>query len=333
MNQEQSVACRICGHTQGHRIHQARETMYGADGTFFYLECAACGCLQLLDIPADLGAFYPSDYCSFGRAKSKSIASWRRWLKSLRTRMLLGQGGVAGRLLKPFIPLPPYGDWMQRLSMGLDARILDVGCGSGHLLLRLQKDGFSALAGIDPYLPERLEYPGALVVNKQRIEALDGVFDLIMLHHAFEHMDHPREVLATLVQRLAPGGKLLIRIPLAGSYAWRKYGVSWANLDAPRHLFLHTPRSLSLLAASVGLRIATTLFDSQYKQIALSEWISLGGTMANFDQGEKAYFTAKDLSGFKRLARALNAQRDGDCAAFILERSVSVASCLTDRSS
>jgi|UPI00039EAA56 SAM-dependent methyltransferase len=307
--------------------------MYGADGTFFYLECAACGCLQLLDIPADLGAFYPSDYCSFGRAKSKSIASWRRWLKSLRTRMLLGQGGVAGRLLKPFIPLPPYGDWMQRLSMGLDARILDVGCGSGHLLLRLQKDGFSALAGIDPYLPERLEYPGALVVNKQRIEALDGVFDLIMLHHAFEHMDHPREVLATLVQRLAPGGKLLIRIPLAGSYAWRKYGVSWANLDAPRHLFLHTPRSLSLLAASVGLRIATTLFDSQYKQIALSEWISLGGTMANFDQGEKAYFTAKDLSGFKRLARALNAQRDGDCAAFILERSVSVASCLTDRSS
>ncbi len=307
--------------------------MYGADGVFFYLECAACGCLQLLDIPADLGAFYPSDYCSFGRAKSKSIAPWRRWLKSLRTRMLLGQGGVAGRLLKPFIPLPPYGDWMQRLSMGLDARILDVGCGSGHLLLRLQKDGFSALAGIDPYLPERLEYPGGLVVNKQQIEALDGVFDLIMLHHSFEHMDHPREVLATLVQRLAPGGKLLIRIPLAGSYAWRKYGVSWANLDAPRHLFLHTPRSLSLLAASAGLRIAATLFDSQYKQIALSEWISLGGTMASFDQEANAYFTSEDLSGFKRLARALNAQRDGDCAAFILERAGSVAYCLTDRSS
>ncbi len=307
--------------------------MYGADGAFFYLECAACGCLQLLDIPADLGAFYPSDYCSFGRAKSKSITPWRRWLKSLRTRILLGHGGIAGRLLKPFFPLPPYGDWIQRLSMGLDARILDVGCGSGHLLLRLQKDGFSALAGIDPYLPERLEYPGGLVVNKQRIEALDGVFDLIMLHHSFEHMDHPREVLATLVQRLAPGGRLLIRIPLAGSYAWRKYGVSWANLDAPRHLFLHTPRSLSLLAALVDLRITATLFDSQYKQIALSEWISLGGTMADFDQGANAYFTSEDLSGFKRLARTLNAQRDGDSAAFILERAGSVAYCLTDRSS
>jgi SAM-dependent methyltransferase len=333
VNKEQAAACRICGHTEGHRIHQARETMYGVDGAFFYLECAACGCLQLMDIPQDLGAFYPSDYCSFGRVKVKSIAPWRRWLKSLRTRILLGQGGVAGRLLKPLIPLPPYGDWMQRLSMGLDARILDVGCGSGHLLLRLQKDGFSALAGIDPYIAERLVYPGGLVVNKQRIEELDGIFDLIMLHHSFEHMDHPREVLATLVQRLAPGGKLLIRIPVAGSYAWRKYGVSWANLDAPRHLFLHTPKSLSLLAAAVGLRITATLFDSQYKQIALSEWISLGGTMTRFDQGEKAYFTAEELSGFKRLARALNAQRDGDCAAFILERAVSVAYCLTDRSS
>ena len=206
------------------------------------------------------------------------------------------------------------------MPCGLDTRILDVGCGAGHLLSRLQRDGFRSLQGIDPYIAETLAYPGGLTVKKQGVEALAGEFDLIMLNHSFEHMNHPHQVLARLVRHLADNGRLLIRIPLAGSYAWRKYGTSWANLDAPRHLFLYTPSSLSLLAASAGMAIESILYESQYKQVALSEWISLGGTMRTFDSQESVFFTAAEHKALKRMALGLNAQRDGDGAAFILAR-------------
>ena len=321
MTKETGAECRVCGHAEGNRVHQARETMYGVAGVFSYLECAACGCLQLTTVPHDLASYYPSDYCSYGRAEVRSIPGWRRRLKRLRTLMLSGRFGPVGWALIRLTPLPPYGNWMQKMPIGPEARILDIGCGAGHLLLRLQRDGFTSLVGIDPYIAESLVYPGGLAVKKQRIEDLHGEFDLIMLHHSFEHMDHPREVLSRLVGHLAEGGRLLIRIPLAGTYAWRKYGVSWASLDAPRHIFLHTPRSLSFLAAAEGLEIDAVIYDSHYKQIALSELISLGVNMMEFDQRSKRYFTPGDLRGFKRMARELNAQRDGDSAAFILVRS------------
>ncbi len=56
--------------------------------------------------------------------------------------MLLGAFGRGGRWVGRLLPLSPYGDWLQRLPLGFDARILDAGYGSGHLLLRLQRDGF-----------------------------------------------------------------------------------------------------------------------------------------------------------------------------------------------
>lgn len=318
MTQNLTTACRICGQASGNRLHQAHETMYGVAGVFRYLECTACGCLQLQDIPQDMAAWYPMDYCSYGPAKVRSLPGWRRWLKAQRTRLLLGGYGRGGRWLSRLIPLPPFGGWMQGLPLGLDARILDVGCGAGHLLLRLQRDGFRSLQGIDLFIADHLTYPGGLKVRKQGIEDLAGEFDLIMLNHSFEHMDRPQEVLSNLARHLATDGRLLIRIPIAGCYAWRKYGVAWANLDAPRHLFLHTPYSLALLAATAGLEIVRTHYESQYKQIALSEWISLGGTMKTYEQRAKDYFTSADLRGFQRVSRELNARRDGDAAAFIL---------------
>ena len=34
-------------------------------GDFVKVECAACGCVQIAAIPADLSRFYPDDYFSF----------------------------------------------------------------------------------------------------------------------------------------------------------------------------------------------------------------------------------------------------------------------------
>jgi len=45
------TACRICGNSVGNKTHAAREMMFGMRDVFHYLECASCGCVQLVDTP------------------------------------------------------------------------------------------------------------------------------------------------------------------------------------------------------------------------------------------------------------------------------------------
>src|SRR5262245_47713162 len=57
--------CKICGRSDGNRIHSIREMMFGTKEPFEYIECGNCGCIQIADIPDDLSRHYPSYYCSF----------------------------------------------------------------------------------------------------------------------------------------------------------------------------------------------------------------------------------------------------------------------------
>src|SRR6185295_7824147 len=99
------------------------------------------------------------------------------------------------------------------------------------------------------------DYGNGVRILKRGLDHLDGEYDFVMLHHSFEHIPDSAAALAALGRRLAPGGTLLIRIPVADSFARQHYGINWLNWDAPRHLYLHTRRSMELLAASAGMEI------------------------------------------------------------------------------
>ena len=318
-NSDESV-CAICGHGRGHRLHRARETMYGTGETFRYLECGDCGCLQLLDIPPDMAPYYPDDYCAHGAPRYQRPSAWRQAWKRLRTRALLGRFGPWALSLNRYLGLPPYGPWMEGLPLDLDARILDLGCGNGQLLLRMQKDGFRHLRGLDAFIPADLDYPPGVAIRRGTIGQIEGTFDLIMLHHSLEHLPDQQETFAAIGAALAPGGRVVIRIPIAGGHAWRKYGVDWANLDAPRHLFLHTLRSFQRLADGAGFSVERVLYDSLYKQVALSELLCLGYSMQEAEPLMERFFQASEIAAMRRFANELNGRRDGDSAAFILAR-------------
>ena len=74
-----------------------------------------------------------------------------------------------------------------------------------------------------------------------------------------------------LARLLAPGGQAVVRIPVASSYAWRRYGVNWINLDAPRHFFLHTFKSIELLARDASLVMGDVIHEGNGEQIWGSE--------------------------------------------------------------
>jgi predicted SAM-dependent methyltransferase len=160
-------------------------------------------------------------------------------------------------------------------------------------------------------------------IYKRSLEELDSFFDLIMLHHSFEHLSNP---LGTLQQihRLLPANKFcLIRMPVV-SFAWEKYGVNWVQLDPPRHLFLFTEKSLRLLAGKAGFVVERVIYDSdsfqfwaseQYlKDIPLTDERSYHGDIAT------SIFTPEQIIDWENQAKELNAQGRGDQACFYLRK-------------
>ncbi|MEW6748377.1 MAG: class I SAM-dependent methyltransferase [Candidatus Micrarchaeota archaeon] len=315
-------SCRICGNKEGNLTIQAKEMMYGLKESFDYVECASCGCLQLAQLPEDMGRYYPKDYYSI-KSASGPLASAKRALISSRDRYsLLGQG-LLGKVLDTVSPNGLFHLIRSKARLTGSSAILDVGCGAGSMLRSLKAMGFADLTGADPYA-EPVEESG-LRILKKGITEMDGGkrFDLIFFNHSLEHIQDQEGNLSKAARLLKENGTCIVRIPLKSEYIWKRYGTNWVQLDAPRHIFLHTTRSFALLAERSGFELTETIFDS-------SEFVFIGSDA--YEKGIPLERIAGNMlspkgkllhwGGINRLrakAAELNAKSQGDQAAFILK--------------
>ncbi|MBE7220125.1 MAG: methyltransferase domain-containing protein, partial [Caulobacteraceae bacterium] len=262
--------CGVCGGEIGPRW-PAREMMLGLRTRFTYGACDTCGALQLLDPPEDFRPFYGDGYYSFADDLEAEFAE---------DAVRAAQGQAVRRLLAPEVPeaqAPPMPGVrrallaMRPLGLQARARVLDVGCGAGRLPYLLHLAGFAGVEGADAFLAVAPAYARGPRIHKARLEEMEGGWDVIMLHHAFEHLGDPVGALRAVAARLAASGRVLLRLPLCDSYAWRRYRSDWVQLDAPRHLFLHTRASLARAAAAAGLVVERVVCDSYEFQFWGSE--------------------------------------------------------------
>jgi len=167
--------------------------------------------------------------------------------------------------------------------------------------------------GIDPY-----SQSGNAAVRKQALDEIEGRWDIIMLHHSFEHMPLPREALMKIASLLKEQGTCLIRVPIKNE-AWKLYGTNWCQLDAPRHCFIHTFRSIEKLASQTGFSVSSSHCDSNEYQFWLSELYGRDiSAIEAIRKGPQHYFSNKVLRRFRQRAQELNAARLGDSAVFYL---------------
>jgi len=312
---------------------EPREMMFGTREPFAYFRCANCDCLQIAACPPNLQEHYPPGYYAHGRlARAHFAAFWRfkhRYLHGPMTRHRLGWGSGFGRLACAMAGasvrhLPPA--WLAFLPrpVAMDGAILDVGCGSGRQLMELLECGFSNLRGADPFLRAPVEYAGMIRIGLERMEEIEGKFDLITLHHVFEHMMEPIAVLRRAASLLAVGGQLMVRIPLSDSVAARAYGKNWVQLDAPRHFFLHSRKSMAMAAPLAGLRIVRVAYDSTGFQFWGSEQyqrdLALFDPNTDLANPQIALFPPELLQAYAAQAVELNASGQGDQAVFVLEK-------------
>ncbi len=313
-------ACKICGNNESNSVFIAREMMFGFRDEFQYIECGTCGCLQLVEIPENIQKYYPNNYYSFEikgedhYIQNTLIKSVKRALKRKVLGDFLQGNGFVSKLVTP--KYTSYYPWIKKGILKPHSAILDVGCGNGELLLRMYNDGFRNLKGADPFIKEDIYYKCGIVIHRKDIRSLTGEFDFIMLHHAFEHLNDPLQELKNICNLLSRKGIILIRIPVANSFAWRKYGVNWVQLDAPRHFFLHTPKSMDVLSEKAGLTITDIMYDSYAFQFIGSEKY-----IRDISLHQDADFLSQEqLRKFELESKRLNDISQGDQACFYLTK-------------
>ncbi len=132
------------------------------------------------------------------------------------------------------------------------ARILEIGCGTGHNFEMLgafgQVDGLEVDAPARAIASKRLGRPVGDAPLPELPGVPDGHYDLIALLDVLEHISDDRAALEGIKRKLAPGGKVLLAVP-ANQWMWSAH-------DTVHHHFRRYNRTtLSKVAREAGLRI------------------------------------------------------------------------------
>jgi SAM-dependent methyltransferase len=116
--------------------------------------------------------------------------------------------------------------------------VLDFGCGAGHILRNLacvRRVGVE----INPFARAAAIQAG-LECHESLAYVQDGTFDVVISHHALEHVEHPISVLRTLRSKLASSGTLVLYLPIDDWRTQREYDPA----DVNHHLHTWTPQLL-----------------------------------------------------------------------------------------
>jgi SAM-dependent methyltransferase len=107
------------------------------------------------------------------------------------------------------------------------ARILEIGCGTGHNLAMLSGFGHVEAVELDEEARSLAEQRLGRAVMGAPLPELAGVpddYDLIGAFDVIEHIDDDHAAIAAIAERLKPGGKLVITVP-AHPWMWSAHDV------------------------------------------------------------------------------------------------------------
>lgn len=141
-------------------------------------------------------------------------------------------------------------------------KLLDVGCGDGSFLERLNPNRFEG-TGVE-INREGFDICGkkGLVVHNGDVKAIDfgdAKFDVITLWNVLEHIENPKELTDALFPLLSDEGVLVIQVPNADSLGFKIGKQYWFHMDSPRHLVHFNKSSINTLCDLTGFELVAVI--------------------------------------------------------------------------
>jgi 2-polyprenyl-3-methyl-5-hydroxy-6-metoxy-1,4-benzoquinol methylase len=269
--------CPLCDGNATKELFAAKDRWHSLPGEFGLHRCRDCQFVFLSPRPTAerLGFYYPpAEYYSYHAPDLSALAAppvgWRRKLQHGLRRSVFDAMGYNG---------PPL-TWWQRLLQPLAVRLLqrratysfnyfpryvaggralEVGSGAGVYLCCLKMHGWDVV-GVELSAEAAATAQQAYGVEV-KVGALapamfaPASFDYIYLSDVIEHLPDPVAAARMLACWLKSGGTMFIQTPNIESYAARRWGRWWYGLEAPRHLCLFSPETLTQLLRGAGLSV------------------------------------------------------------------------------
>ena len=125
-------------------------------------------------------------------------------------------------------------------------RVLELGCGMGHLLSWLTPKYGVFGCDINPWaLTQALQnVPGGnflLLSGDQPYAFPAEAFDIVIAKHVVEHLHYPQEAISEMSRVLKPGGLLVLVTPNLRSAMRKRKKEHWIGNKDPTHISLKPP--------------------------------------------------------------------------------------------
>ena len=229
-----SDPCMLCGGTSFHLIYRKK--------IWQYHRCRQCGLVSLYPRPSNEELLQA--YHAYLPVDLHEIACW-------------------SRMIAPVVDFSA--EMLCRRYKTKDPRLLDIGCGYGFFLKKIEQHGWQ-VEGIEVSRPGR-EYARkklGLRIHSNPIEKIafpEKCFDAVTLFYVIEHVHDPKGLLKEVHRILKPGGMVVLRWPhstpvvkVLGPFS-KRYDV----YHTPYHLYDFNPETMKRLLLEAGFTAVETM--------------------------------------------------------------------------
>jgi 2-polyprenyl-3-methyl-5-hydroxy-6-metoxy-1,4-benzoquinol methylase len=288
--------CPLCGQLGKPLYSDLKDQLFGAPGIWQLAKCSERQCGLIWMDPMPLAEDLDKAYQSYYTHEYQTSESPKSFLKQAYEEMKSGyfnfrygysigpKHGVLSRLGWLFYIFPVRREGLDSEVRFLQAypggRLLDVGCGSGDWLAKMQSLGWE-VQGVDfDPIAVAVAANRGIQVDHGSLELQhypDESFDAITLNDVIEHLPDPFSALAECRRILKPEGRLIMVTPNSDSLGHLLFKEAWRGLEPPRHLYLFGSKAIASSLKRVGfshfdVRTATSDYCIKY---SLGLWARL----------------------------------------------------------
>jgi len=158
-----------------------------------------------------------------------------------------------------------------------EGRVLEVGCGLGHLINglvdRYQVYGADINEWALSQARRNVPQGNFVLLSAEDLGAFpDDVFQILIAKHVVEHLPNPERSIQEMARVLAPGGMLLLATPNLDSPMRARKKEKWIGYKDPTHISLKPPAEWLSLLRRNGLR-PRKVFSDGFWDAPYSTWL------------------------------------------------------------